>query len=313
MDEQEDTSQKREDKLKQGHYYTINLVKPYTKYGPLFVQFNAICKKESMELYGNFSIRDAFFSDVGLNTYLTLVTEDTDLYISNLITSTDPIKVDTGNSIFIPDSIIDYNNIEEWFVVKRFKYDISGVSRYLPSLTDQRDFINNSEKSIQESLYETDILAGDLVGVSNTQTEFLQSQSDIKVAEEYRARLLKERDARNFEQFRRKEEEFLYIYKEKNNIMIEKNNIVKERQQVQVERNELNEIRMIHNIFLSKTDLLKYKYFQTYQLLFTIANQLGQSIMSWEQIWAQYIGEGSAAVVKPEDDDTPDPELLTPQ
>ena len=94
------------DKLIQGKRYHIPFIAPYTNKGPYDVEISAVTKKTELPIYGDFDIRGTFFDEVGIKTYLTMVTEETDIYICHPITSYDPEEVDTGTFIFIPELFI---------------------------------------------------------------------------------------------------------------------------------------------------------------------------------------------------------------
>jgi hypothetical protein len=279
-------------KLKQGGYYTINLIEPYTSKGPFFVQFNAVVKKASMSLYGEFDIKGTFFENVGLLTYLSIVTDDTDIFICNTIKGTDPLEVDLGDSIALPVSIVDLNNCEQWFLVNRFQFNLEGVTRYLPSITTQDEFKKSALEEIVSLLNNSTSLAGDVLSIFETDSEYLMSDSNIKKAEDYRKTLIKGKEKRELALLRIKEQEYLALSLERKNLDKMILSIAEEREKLNKTLNFLNEMRVIHINFVKKVNKLKLAYINTYNTLMEIAAQLGQVIPTWEDVWYEFIGDG---------------------
>ena len=138
------------DKLIQGKRYHIPFIAPYTNKGPYDVEISAVTKKSELPIYGDFDIRGTFFDEVGIKTYLTMVTDETDIYICHPITSYDPEEVDTGTFIFIPESIVDYGNVDEYLSVTRYRFEIEGIRRHFDTSYESREFIEDLNWLIKE-------------------------------------------------------------------------------------------------------------------------------------------------------------------
>ena len=134
--------------LIQGKKYHIPFIAPYTNKGPYDVEISAVTKKSELPIYGDFDIRGTFFDEVGIKTYLTMVTEETDIYICHPIISYDPEEVDTGTFIFIPESIVDYGNVDEYLSVTRYRFEIEGIRRHFDTSYESNQFVEELNESI---------------------------------------------------------------------------------------------------------------------------------------------------------------------
>ena len=185
--------------LENGHYYYVPFISQYESKGPYSVKVIGQTTKSEISNFTEFDIRSTFFDDVGIKTYLSMVTSTTVLYICQVISSTDPIELDDSENILIPFSIIDFSNVDEYLTTTRFSFEIEGVRRQFDKTTDLNDFVSELESSIPSAIAKETILANDVLSLSNTQEEILVLKSVIDKEED-------ERDA--------------YILKRQNNITL---------------------------------------------------------------------------------------------
>ena len=159
----------------QGNHYKIKLLPPYSIAGEFDVYVSAIAKKASLNLYGDYDIREELFTKagVGIRRYLEMVREDTDIYICHNIKEFDPPEVDTGSFIFLPASIIDYQNVDIYLTAHRIGFKLEGVRRHFDSEIEKNNFIEHIEAEIPHVLNNEYVLANDVLSVSNTQEEHL--------------------------------------------------------------------------------------------------------------------------------------------
>lgn len=271
--------------LTQGRYYKLNLVKPYTHKGPLFIYFSAVVKKSTLHLYGDFDIRGLFFDEVGMGTYLSLVDDNTDIFICSPITSTDPIQVDDKNAFALPKSIIDFNESEEWMLSHKFTFVVEGIERYLPSIGERTKFRDNVEQDIISVCSETDRLVGDLLVVNGTEVEFLKSKSAIKTAKDHQQKLLDKRRIRNETVANAQEEQYMSLLREQHKLnkmtTINNNKILELDEKTQ----KALAIQGTHVNLLSKMSVIKNGLKDVYDYLKTVAENLETEITPFNEIW----------------------------
>jgi hypothetical protein len=182
------------DSLVQGKRYHIPFIAPYTSKGPYDVEISAVTKKSELPIYGDFDIRGTFFDEVGIKTYLTMVTEETDIYICHPITSYDPEEVDTGTFIFIPASIVDYGNVDEYLSVTRYRFEIEGIRRHFDTSYESNQFVEDLNESIPAAIMEGTNLANDVLSLTNTQDNLLLLKSVVDKEEKDRESYIKIRE-----------------------------------------------------------------------------------------------------------------------
>jgi hypothetical protein len=268
----------------QGHYYHLPFIAPYTHKGPFFVQIGAIARKSTLELYGDFDIRGTFFDEVGMSTYLTMVPEEMDVYVANLIESNDPIEIKTDENIFIPKSLIDFSKAEEYFVSVKFVYNVEGVRRFFDLKLDQIAFVKSSPKEIDDAVMKVNTFLGDLISTSISEAEYLESNSRIKADELNREQKLKEKEHRLFMEEKRREDAANEIYTEKVRLQkIEKQQLA-QLNALQGEQNALNELRVTSKEFANKVEDIRLKLKMTYDILYDYSAGMGTQIASWEDI-----------------------------
>jgi hypothetical protein len=277
-----------DNKLIQSHYYNVNFSFPYTSKGPYFVQVNALTRKASTDVYGEFDVRGAFFSNVGINTFLQMYNEETEVYICNAITSSDPIEVKTSENIFIPLSIIDFNTTKEYLEVDRFTLNIEGLTRRFERITDKIAFVNTLNDVVPDHLGNVDEFVGALLSCQVSEKQYLSSQDVIDEEVFERERLLNERDARirNQQEKDFEQRKAILIQKNKN----EADEVILSNRQIAFNKSvALHEDAVArNNNFINKIDQLKANLLQVHQELTEIAFTNGTAIITWEDLLRKY-------------------------
>lgn len=185
------------EKLVQGKYYHVCLLSPYSAVGDFDVVISSIAKKATLSYYGEYDIRENLFIAAGvegIGTYLSTVTDDTDIYVCHTISSYDPPEVDDGDFIFIPASIVDHSSTEEYKEVVRYQLNIEGIRRHFDTDGDRYDFVDGLEKVIPAVLARETVLANDVLSISTTEEELIVQESVIKKEEEEREKFIQERE-----------------------------------------------------------------------------------------------------------------------
>ena len=272
------------EKLIQGSRYHIPFIAPYTSKGPYDVEISAITRKIELPIYGDFDIRGTFFDEVGIKTYLTMVTDETDIYICHPISSYDPFEVDTGTFIFIPKSIIDFSKIDEYLPVTRFKFEIEGVRRHFDSSYETSQFIDDLNESIPNAIMEGTKLANDVLSLSNTQEEILILKSVIEKEEADRESYIRIRENNKLAMKRAEaEREMEYIRKLKN--LDEREAVIKRKENI-IDNNikQSENSKTIGNAFLQMTN----DYLERFRIMYkTIVDRApGVRLPSWDELLA---------------------------
>lgn len=271
--------------LIQGKRYHLEFIAPYTHKGPYDIEISAITKKETLSIYGDFDIRGTFFDEVGIKTYLTMVSDDTDIYICHPIKSKDPIEVKTDDFIFIPKTLIDYGKSEEFKIMTRFKFTLEGVRRHFDSNYEANQFIEELESEIPNKLLDTKTIANDLVTISNTQDEILLLQSVIEKEEDDRQRFIDMRENNKLELKKAEaEREMKYLTKLKSVESREK--VISEKEGV-IDRNVLQSenSKIIGNAFLKMTDDYIKRIKTIYEII--LRQSAGINLPSWDELLVQ--------------------------
>ena len=272
------------DNLIQGKRYHIPFIAPYTSKGPYDVEISAVTKKSELPIYGDFDIRGTFFDEVGIKTYLTMVTEETDIYICHPITSYDPEEVDTGTFIFIPESIVDHGNIDEYLSVTRYRFEIEGIRRHFDTSYESNQFVEDLNESIPAAIMEGTKLANDVLSLTNTQDNLLLLKSVVDKEEKDRDSYIKIRENNKMAMKKaeiERELDYLRRIKELEN----RESIVKQKEAT-IDRNvrASEESKVIGNAFLQMTN----DYIARIKIMYDtiLSRSAGINMPSWDELLA---------------------------
>ena len=272
------------DNLIQGKRYHIPFIAPYTNKGPYDVEISAVTKKSELPIYGDFDIRGTFFDEVGIKTYLTMVTDETDIYICHPITSYDPEEVDTGTFIFIPASIVDYGNVDEYISVTRYRFEIEGIRRHFDTSYESNQFVEDLNESIPAAIMEGTKLANDVLSLTNTQDNLLLLKSVVNKEEKDRESYIKIRENNKMAMKKaeiERELDYLRRIKELEN----RESIVKQKEAT-IDRNvrASEESKVIGNAFLQMTNDYIARIKIMYETI--LSRSAGINMPSWDELLA---------------------------
>lgn len=270
--------------LVQGETYYIPFVAPYTSKGPYDVKVSAIARKSTLDLYGDFDIREAFFSEVGIKTYLTMVTDETDIYICHEVKNFDPPEIDEENFIFIPKSLVDFANVDTYKITNRYAFTIEGIRRSFDSTLEKNDFIENLEVAIPNALQNETILANDILSISESEEELLvrktvlykeeKNREDyIKMRQNQITTLKQEESAREMDYYRRVQE-----LKKREELVAEKEKTIAANLKF------AESSKQIGNAWLDGVNQLLDRIRAIYTVVQTASNKVGLTTMTWEEM-----------------------------
>ena len=271
--------------LIQGNLYHLEFIAPYTQKGPYDVEISAIAKKSTLSLYGDFDIRSTFFDEVGIKTYLSMVTDDTDIYICHPIKTYDPIEVTTDEFIFIPKSIINQNACDIYQKVIRYRFNIEGIRRHFDSNLDEMEFVEAVESNIPIVLQDTKEIGNDLLSVSNTQDEILVLKSVIDKENENRKSFIEQREANKIILKKAETDREMDFLKRVQSVAA-RENVVLQKEGV-IDKNVLQSenSKVIGNAFLKMTNDYLQKIKTIYDII--VRQSAGINLPSWDELLVQ--------------------------
>jgi hypothetical protein len=139
-------------------------------------------------------IKKIFFDDynLGINTYLRLITSSTAIYIAYPITSLDPIETQRSDDkrVFLPESLIDFTKTYEYVSAKKYDFDISsGVKKFKNTLAEN-EFVKEIKVKIRKIINTMDEFIVDTISVEASSTEVLTTESYLKQLEKEKNELI---------------------------------------------------------------------------------------------------------------------------
>ncbi|MGL4949612.1 MAG: hypothetical protein ACRC5M_04460 [Anaeroplasmataceae bacterium] len=271
-------------KLVQGKTYYLPFISPYTKKGPYSVKISAIAKKSTLDIYGNFDIRGTFFDEVGIKTYLTMVDDETNIYICHEVKSYDPIDIDVGGFIFIPESIIDFGKVDEYKVASRIAFTIDGVRRQYDSNSEMNKFISDLESSIPNAVANETILANDIISLSNTQEEILVRDSVLKLEEQGRDEYIKARQNKISLMRKQESEREMDYYKRLKDLENRENTIAIKEKIIDQNLKFSETSKIVSNKWLIYSNDLIQRINFIYGIVVEASIQASLPVMTWEDL-----------------------------
>ena len=268
--------------LIQGNMYHLEFIAPYTQKGPYDVEISAIAKKSTLSLYGDFDVRGTFFDEVGIKTYLTMVDDNTDIYICHPIESYDPIEVKTDEFIFIPKSIIDYNACDIYQKMIRYKFNIEGIRRHFDTSFEAMDFVKNVETNIPLVLQDTKEIGNDLLSVSDTQEEILVLKSVIDKENEGRESFINMREANKIAHKKAETEREMEFLRRIQNVTQRENAVLQKEGVIDKNVLQSENSKVIGNAFLKMTNDYLDKIKTIYNII--VRQSAGINLPSWDEL-----------------------------
>ena len=271
--------------LIQGNLYHLEFITPYTQKGPYDVEISAIAKKSTLSLYGDFDIRSTFFDEVGIKTYLSMVTDDTDIYICHPIKTYDPIEVTTDEFIFIPKSIINHNACDIYQKVIRYRFNVEGIRRHFDSNLDEMEFVEAVESNIPIVLQDTKEIGNDLLSVSNTQEEILVLKSVIDKENENRKAFIEQREANKIILKKAETDREMDFLKRVQSVATRENLVLQKEGVIDKNVLQSENSKIIGNAFLKMTNDYLAKIKTIYDII--VRQSAGINLPSWDELLVQ--------------------------
>lgn len=277
-------------KLTQGHLYYLPFISPYTKKGPYNVEVSAIAKKSTLELYGDFDIRSTFFDEVGIKTYLSMVGDETDIYICHPIKSYDPPDVTTDDFIFIPISIIDFANVDEYKTTTKFQFTLEGVRRHFDTNYQSRQFVEEVQSAIPNAIKDkTSILSNDVLSISNTQSEILVKNSILEQEENDRETYIRSREIQIETMKKQESEREMDYYNRVKNVVKREDEIAIKEEQIETNIRKGETLKSVGNTYLKFTNDFMNRIESIYQIIYIQAKELNaaNNMPAWNELKAK--------------------------
>lgn len=281
--------------LKQGSLYYVPFIAPYTSKGPYNIEVSAIAKKSTLEIYGDFDIRGTFFDEVGIKTYLTMVPDDIDIYICHNISNYDPPEVDSDNFIFIPRSIIDFANVDEYKTMTRYSFTIDGIRRSFDSNYDSKNFINTIKETVPIVLKEKTILANDVLSISDTQTTLLVKNSIIEKENKDRENTINARDIRISTVKKQEERREMDYYNRISKVIKREESVTNKESIVEKNVRQAEILKSIGNTYLTFINDFTARLETIYQIIYNQAKDINTSnnMPAWNELKAKIFDSAS--------------------
>lgn len=281
--------------LKQGSLYYVPFIAPYTSKGPYNIEVSAIAKKSTLEIYGDFDIRGTFFDEVGIKTYLTMVPDDIDIYICHNISNYDPPEVDSDNFIFIPRSIIDFANVDEYKTMTRYSFSIDGIRRSFDTNYESKEFINTIKETIPEVLKEKTILANDILSISDSQTTLLVKNSIVEKENKDREKVINARDIRISTNKKQEERREMDYYNRISKVAKREESIANKESIIEKNIRQSEILKSIGNTYLTFINDFTTRLESVYQIIYNQAKDINtaNNMPAWNELKAKIFDSAS--------------------
>lgn len=104
----------------------------------------------------DFNIYEQFFAPFGygLGSYYGSIIPTTKIFICNQINSFSPLEVDRDKKFFIPESLIDKENSNEYVECGNISFTIYPIVKSFESIENQEKFLNDTKEKMRKKLSE---------------------------------------------------------------------------------------------------------------------------------------------------------------
>lgn len=181
---------------------SIEIGKPYSLrlldiYGGTYTNLMVVGSTNIDNVVNNtkeYNIFENFFEPIGLGlaTYYAAINKNTIIYICVPITSLNPFEIDSENKVYVPQSLINFKDTEEYIKSVKFYFTIGSLYRRYDSDEERDNFVTEVIDKIKKRLSGMIDMSLEEIEIEPTMKDTYLIKSKIDSIEEERSLMYKE-------------------------------------------------------------------------------------------------------------------------
>lgn len=116
--------------------------------------------------------------DIDSEKYYSFIDDSTLIFIATKLVTTDPIEEEDNSTVYIPSTILVYNESYEYTKANRMTYEFTSSPRIFESDLDRNDYETKSRNIVKKAILNTNEFKVDDFSVSVTDSEVLTTLSE---------------------------------------------------------------------------------------------------------------------------------------
>ena len=167
--------------LQMDNYYKIKLRSVVPNAEEIYGKFTGKTSLESAQFFGDYSVHNKYVEEYGmaLRDYFEYIQDDTELIIIHPLETLDPPTLNETDPIYIPITLIDYQNSEDLLESNIFEFTISGVQRFFNTEEEKDNYAKSALSSLNNILMREKWFTGENITVNVTNTTKIKTRADI--------------------------------------------------------------------------------------------------------------------------------------
>ena len=167
--------------LQMDNYYKIKLRSVVPNAEEIYGKFTGKTSLESAQFFGDYSVHNKYVEEYGmaLRDYFEYIQDDTELIIIHPLETLDPPTLNETDPIYIPITLIDYQNSEDLLESNTFEFTISGVQRFFNTEEEKDNYAKSALSSLNNILMREKWFTGENITVNVTNTTKIKTRADI--------------------------------------------------------------------------------------------------------------------------------------
>lgn len=167
--------------LKMDNFYKIQLLSVVPKAEVIYGKYTGKTSLDSAQFFGDYSIHSKYVDEYGmsLRDYFDYIRNDVELIIVHPLETLDPPSLNDKDPIYIPVSVIDYNNSEDLLESNTFSFTIDGVQRFFNTEEEKDNYSKSAISALNQILMREKWFTGENVTINISNTTKIKTRADI--------------------------------------------------------------------------------------------------------------------------------------
>lgn len=167
--------------LKMDNFYKFKLRSVVPNAEEIYGKYTGKTSLESAQFFGEYSVHNQYVEEYGmaLRDYFEYIRDDTELIIVHPLETLDPPTLNEKEPIYIPITLIDYQNSEDLLESNTFTFSITGIQRAFDTEDEKDSYSKSAISALNNILMREKWFTGENVTINISSTTKIKTRADI--------------------------------------------------------------------------------------------------------------------------------------